>query len=362
VSVVPTAGVVSFARGVPSSDLLPTAALAAAAAAVPRDALNYGPPAGYEPLRELLGERYGVPPTRVLLTPGSMIGLNLLFAELGGPIALESPTYDRALTAARAVGAELLSVPRTHDGPDIASLAAACDRARVLYVLPTFHNPTGTTMSPAARHALAHLAAERGLPVVEDDPYGALRFEGASTPTLFGVLHELGAGELAVRVGSFSKSVAPGLRVGYAIVPEPLAVRLERRALDLYVSPPILPQAQLLAFLLGGGLEPHLTALRTELRRRRDALLAGLEEAIPDATVTRPEGGYFAWAELPPALDAEALLAAAATRGVTFVPGRSFDPEQADTRHARFAFSHASPDEIAEGCRRLADAVACSAA
>jgi 2-aminoadipate transaminase len=359
-TVVPAAGVVSFARGVPAGDLLPAEALAEAAAdAVRRDgrvALNYGPPAGYAPLRELLGERYGVAPSRVLLTPGSMIVLNLLFGELGGPIALESPTYDRALTAARAAGAEIVAVRRGPQGIDLDALGAVAPRARLLYVLPTFHNPTGTTLTAVERNELARLAVEHELLVVEDDPYGALRFEGDAPPTVFRVMHDLGAGDLAVRVGSFSKSVAPGLRVGYAIVPEQLAPRLERRALDLYVSPPLLPQAQLHSFLLDGRLEPHLDSLRAELRRRRDALLAGLADALPDATVTRPQGGYFAWAELPPALDAEPLLHAASAHGVTFVPGRSFDPDGLDTRHARFAFSFASPAEIADGCRRLADA------
>jgi DNA-binding transcriptional MocR family regulator len=301
-------------------------------------------------LRELLGERYGVAPTRVLVTPGSMVALNLLFAELGGPAVVESPTYDRALTAARAAGLEIVAADRG----DVDAVAAAAGRARLLYVLPTFHNPTGTTLELEQREALAELAIEHELLVVEDDPYGALRFEGESPPTLFRLLHDRDAGELAVRVGSFSKSVAPGLRVGYAIVPEQLAGRLERRALDLYVSPPLFAQAQVLAFLEGPHLPAHLETLRTALRQRRDALLVGLAEAVPGASITRPEGGYFAWAELP--FDAEALLTAAVERGVTFAPGRSFDPAGTDTRHARFAFSHATPAQIADGCERLADA------
>ena len=353
VSVLPDTGVVSFARGVPAGDLLPVEALAEAAVeAVRRDgrvASNYGPPGGYGPLRELIAERYGVAPSRVLLTPGSLIALNLLFAECSGPIAVESPTYDRALTAA---GGGILAVGRG----DLGGLAMIADRARLFYVLPTFHNPTGTTLDAGQRRELAHLAIEHELLVVEDDPYGALRFEGESPPTLFGLLNEAGADELAVRVGSFSKSVAPGLRIGYTIAPEHVAARLERRALDLYVSPPLFAQAQLLAFLEGPHVESHLETLRAELRRRRDALLEGLRHALPGATVTRPEGGYFAWAELP--LDAESLLGAATERGVTFVPGRSFDPHGTDTRHARFAFSHASVEEIAAGCERLADAAA----
>jgi DNA-binding transcriptional MocR family regulator len=352
VSVVPAAGVVSFARGVPAGELLPLDGLAEAALeAVRRDgriALNYGPPAGYAPLRELLAERYGVTPSQVLVTPGSMIVLHLLFAALGGPIALESPTYDRALTAA---GSDVVAFRRG----DFDELAAVAGRARLVYILPTFHNPTGTTLAAAERRELVRLAIHHELLVVEDDPYGALRFEGESPPTLFRLLHDAGAAELAVRVGSFSKSVAPGLRVGYTIVPEHLAARLERRALDLYVSPPLFAQAQLLAFLEGPHLAPHLERLRVELRRRRDALLAGLAGALPDATVARPEGGYFAWARLP--VDAEALLDAAAQRGVTFVPGRSFDPAGNDARHARFAFSHPAPEQISEGCARLGEAM-----
>ncbi len=341
--VVPAAGTISLARGVPSPDLLPLAELEhCAAAAIRRDgrvALNYGGPGGYGPLREWLAERHGVRPAQVLATPGSMLGLSMLIAELvepGTPVGVDATTYDRALRSLRAAGARL--VPPS-------------EPARVRYVQPTFHNPSGETLGFDARVALAEAAIRDGTVLIEDEPYGLLRFEGEPLPTVSELLRERGAGELAVYSSSFSKSVAPGLRVGYLVVPETLVARLEARILATYVSPPVLAQAQLHAFLDRGLLEPHLARVTAGLRERRDALVEALAEHVPGATWTTPAGGYFLWAELP--VDAAALLERARAEGVAFEPGAGFAAFGGAERAARLAFSWESPGALREGVRRL---------
>jgi 2-aminoadipate transaminase len=342
-TVVPARGVISLARGIPSPDLLPLAELQhCAGEAIARDgrvALNYGPPGGYAPLREWLAERHGVEPAQVLVTPGSMLGLTMLFAETVEPgtrVVVEPRTYDRALTALRARGAELVVEPRG---------------GSARYLLPTFHNPTGETLTLEQRRELVEAAVADGALVVEDDAYGLLRFEGEAQPTLHRLLQDAGAHELAVYSSSFSKSVAPGLRVGYLVLPRALAERVERRALATYVSPPLLPQAQLFEFLSQGLLEPHLARLAVGLRERRDTLADGLAAELPDARWTLPEGGYFMWVDLP--VPSEELLVAAREVGVAFEPGSGFSATGGERFGARLAFSFASPDEIREAVVRL---------
>jgi DNA-binding transcriptional MocR family regulator len=361
-SVLPAAGVVSLARGVPGPELLPLAELEQCAGeAIRRDgrvALNYGAPGGYAPLREHLAAIHGVEPRRVVLTPGSMIALNLLIDLLAGDRAVlaEEPTYDRALVALRRRGA-FETVRRGPDGLDLHALDGHAQRtASTFYVLPTFHNPTGWTLTLDERRALVDLAVERGLLLVEDDPYGLLRFEGDPLPTLHELLRERDADELCVYVSSFSKSVAPGLRVGYVIVPDSLVERLERLALDTYVSPPLFPQAHLYEFIRQGLMEPHLARLRLALRERRDALVAGLKGA--PVTTTHPEGGYFLWIELPTGVTAAAALEEAEREGVSFVPGTSFEVTSRARATARLSFSFPSPQEITAATARLATALA----
>jgi DNA-binding transcriptional MocR family regulator len=342
VSVLPPDGTISLARGIPSPELLPVDELeTCAAAAIARDgriALNYGPPGGYAPLRAWVAARHGVEPSQVLLTPGSMLALTLLIAETVRPgtrVGVESPTYDRTLKALRTAGAELVV-----DGP-----------AEVRYVLPTFHNPTGRTLTAAERVAVVDEAIAQRTLLIEDDPYGLLRFEGEQLPSLHRLLHERGAGELAVHCSSFSKSVAPGLRVGYLVLPPALAARVEARALATYVSPPLLPQAQLFEFLDRGLLESHLARATGQLRERRDALADALAEHLPGAEWTVPEGGYFLWAKLP--VPSAELLAGAQAAGVTFELGSSFSPDGREERAARLAFSFETPERIREAVARL---------
>jgi 2-aminoadipate transaminase len=364
VSVLPATGTISFARGIPSPDMFPVEALAQSARrAVENDgrvALNYGPPAGFGPLREWLGARHGVAPKRVIVTPGSLIGLNFVVSHAfrdGGTAIVEAPTYDRILHALAAIEADVATVDNTAGGLDLdhlRELAAGNPKPKLFYVLPTFHNPTGRTLTLEQRQELVAIAVEHDLLVIEDDPYGLLRIDGAREPYVHELLRDAGGDHLAVFASSFSKSVAPGLRVGYLIVPEALVAQLEALAMRTYVSPPLLPQAQLLDFLASGAFEPHLEFLASFLRPRRDALLECLEADLSGlAQWTRPDGGYFLWLDLPSDMDAGELNDAAKAVGVSFVPGAAFFRRERGRNTARLSFSFPSVDEIQEGARRL---------
>ena len=368
-SVVPASGVISFSRGVPPPDVFPAKELAECArAVVARDAatvLNYGPAAGYGPLREWIAERHGVPARHVLVTPGSLLGLGLLARVLladGGRAIVEAPTYDRMLRILRAAGAEIETVPRGREGLDLDALEARLRRGRaprLLYAMPTFHNPTGLTLATAERRRLLDLAREHEVTVLEDDPYGLVRFEGEAPPTLLELSRaDAPDGDWAVFSSSFSKTVAPGLRVGYQVLPERLAAAVEQLAADTYVSPPILPQAELFEFVSRGLFTPNLERVRAILGTRHDAMVGALAAELPaGASWTHPGGGYFLWLDLPPSVDTRQLLVHALENGVSFVPGGDFYAEDGGESAARLAFSFPSPEEIREGVRRLGSLV-----
>jgi 2-aminoadipate transaminase len=364
-SVLPEANVISFGRGVPSPDMFPLAQFAESARRAVenhgRIALNYGPPAGFGPLRDWLGERHGVAPGRVLVLPGSLIGLNFVIGHLvraGGRVVVEAPTYDRMLHALAAVAGDVVTVDRDDDGLDLdrlRELAAGSPRPKLLYVLPTFHNPTGRTLTLEQRQGLVELALEHELLVFEDDPYGLLRVEGEALPYVHELLRARGGNDLVVFSSSFSKTVAPGIRVGYLVLPEGLVAPIEALITRTYVSPPLMPQAQLYDFLAAGHFEPHLKFLRSFLRPRRDALLEVLAAEMPQGTAwTRPDGGYFLWLELPEAVDAGELSERAGAAGVAFIPGAGFFHGERGRSTARLSFSYPSVDEIRVGAHRLA--------
>jgi DNA-binding transcriptional MocR family regulator len=280
----------------------------------------------------------------------------------GGPrrVAVEAPTYDRPLKILAGLGAEIVAVPQDDEGLELDALERALqdgDQPAFLYTIPTFQNPSGRTLAAARRRRLVELAAAHDLLVFEDDPYGLVRFEGVPPPTLF----ELDGGERVAYSSSFSKTVAPGVRVGYLILPEPLAGAIEALAVSTYISPGFLSQATVWEFVRRGNFEPNLERVRELLRQRRDAMLAALErEFPPEARWSRPEGGYFIWLDLP--LEAADLLEQATERGVTFVKGADFFvPGGGGERSARLAYSFVSPAEIDEGITRLAELVPAAA-
>jgi 2-aminoadipate transaminase len=354
---------ISLARGIPAPECIPVEELAECArAAILNDgatALSYGPSGGYAPLRGWIAERHDVDPARVVVTNGSLQGFVFLAELLGGGgarVLVEAPTYDRPLKILDSLGAEVVAVPQNDEGIDLDALAEALrsgERPAFLYVIPTFQNPSGRTLGAEGRSRLVELAAEHDLLVLEDDPYGLVRFEGVAPPTL----HELDGGERVVYSSSFSKIVAPGVRVGYLVLPEPLAVRVEALATSTYISPALLSQATVYEFLRRGSLERNLQLVCSLLKARRDALLGALDEHLEGtgARWNRPEGGYFLWLDLPDAIDANSLLAGAERVGVTFVPGPDFFPRGGGGRSAaRLAFSFASPAQLADAVVRLA--------
>jgi len=346
---------ISFARGIPAPECLPVEELAGCAqAALERDGatvLSYGSSAGYAPLRDWIAERHGVDPARVLVTNGSLQGMVFLAERFAGErVLVEAPTYDRPLKILAAHGVETTPIAMDDEGLDLDALAQVLEsggKPAFLYTIPTFQNPSGRTLSAERRHRLAEIAREHELLVLEDDPYGLVRFDGEAPPTLF----ELEGGARVAYSSSFSKTIAPGLRVGYFVLPQALERQLEALATSTYITPVLLGQATVFEFLRRGNFEPNLERVSTLLRARRDAMLEALARELPDARWSKPQGGYFVWLELPEGADAGALLERATAAGVTFVSGTDFGGAP---NTARLAFSFVSPDEIREGVRRLA--------
>jgi len=318
--------------------------------------LSYGSTLGYEPLREWIADRHGVDPERVVVTNGSLQAFHFVLDCLGknGRVLVERPTYDRPRGILAAAGIAFDEVAVDRDGLDVDELERVHSdgvETAFLYTIPTFQNPAGVTLSTERRRRLAELARSWKLAVLEDDPYGLVRFEGEAPPTLF----ELEGGENVMYSSSFSKTIAPGLRVGYAIVPAALNAELEALAASTYITPALLSQATVYEFLRQGLFEENLERVRDLLRARRDAMLEALERDLTGhAEWNRPEGGYFLWLDLPEGIDAAELLVRATAAGVTFVPGADFG---GPANSARLAFSFVSPAEIDEGIRLLAKLV-----
>jgi DNA-binding transcriptional MocR family regulator len=353
--------VISFARGVPSPDLLPVAELRAAAGrALDRDpagALAYGDAAGYGPLRGWIAERYDVPAARVLLANGSLQGLAFVAEHLfaaGGSALVEAPTYDRAILILKRFGARVEGLALEPDGIDVDALERRCREGRpphLLYLIPNFQNPGGITTSAAKRERIVALAAEHGFLVYEDDPYGELRFEGDHEPRLL----DLDRAERVIYSTSFTKTVAPGVRTGALILPEALHGTVRKLALDTYIGPSALAQATVYEYCAAGCFDPGVARMRAALGERRDALVAALDRHLGDrvAYVT-PAGGYFLWIQLPD-VDADALAGRAEAAGVPVVRGSTCFAAAGGEDALRLAFSAGQAGEMDHGVARLAE-------
>ncbi|MDQ5852126.1 MAG: PLP-dependent aminotransferase family protein [Chloroflexota bacterium] len=365
---------ISLAGGLPAPECFPTAALAAAAAHVlahtPTAALQYGPTEGYRPLRALLAEwmtALQVPVTdeEVLMTSGSQQALDLLgklLIDPGAPVAVEEPTYVGALQAWRPYRPRFITLPTDAAGLCVDALAdvlARGERPRFVYLVSSFQNPTGTTLTPARRHALLELAGRYRLPIIEDDPYGELYYDGARVPLLAAqdrALH--GRLRHVIYLSTFSKLLAPGLRVGWVVAPTPLLRRIvhAKQGMDLHTGS--LTQATIYEACRDGLLDRHVPALRATYRARRDALLGALQRQMPaEVQWTRPDGGMFVWLTLPGAIDATRLLAAALAQQVAFVPGAAFHALGGGHQTLRLNFSHTPPAQMETGIGRLAQAL-----
>jgi 2-aminoadipate transaminase len=353
---------ISLARGAPSLDIIAVEELKAAAQRAferdPGGAFAYGTSAGYPRLLEWLAKKHEVEPDRLLATNGSMQADAFLFQELVEPgdlVVVEAPSYDRTLLSLRKLGAELLPIPLEADGIDVDRLAnelQAGARPKLAHIIPTFHNPAGCTLSPEKRQRLLELAREYGFTIFEDDPYVELRFEGEHHPRML-ELEE--GGDTVIYASSFSKTVCPGIRVGYLVGSPELIGRIRKRATETYISPNMVAQAIVAEFCDSGAVHASIATVKEALRERRDATCAALERHLPDASFVRPEGGYFLWVDLPEGSDVAALARGAAERGVVFEQGTSFLLEGGE-RSLRLAYSAVPPDQIDEGIARVGEA------
>jgi DNA-binding transcriptional MocR family regulator len=352
---------ISFARGAPSLDIVDVEGLRKAAdlafKADPGGMTAYGTAIGYPPLREWIAERHQVTPEQVVVTNGSMQADAFLFdalVESGDSVIVERPTYDRTLLSLRNRGADVRMVELEPDGIDVAALErvlAAGARPRLAHIIPNFQNPAGYTLSGPKRERLLELARQHEFTIFEDDPYVALRFEGAPLPTML----SMDQGETVVYASSFSKTVCPGIRVGYLVGPAEVIARVVKIATTTYISPNMVAQAIVHQFCLSDALESSIETVRDALRERANTLCEALERELPEARFVKPTGGYFLWLDLPRGTDVGALLEAAAERGVQFVKGSDFVLDGADSS-LRLAYSGVTPEEIEEGVKRLAEA------
>ncbi|MEA2401063.1 MAG: 2-aminoadipate transaminase [Thermoleophilaceae bacterium] len=353
---------ISLSRGAPSLDIIAVDELRAAAQrALERDpggALAYGTSAGYPRLLEWLSKKHGVDPNRLLATNGSMQADAFLFQEMVSPgdvVVVEAPTYDRTLLSLTKLGAELLAIPLEADGIDVGALEAALQegaRPTLAHIIPNFQNPAGCTLAPEKRQRLLELAREYGFTIFEDDPYVALRFEGEQHPTML-ELDE--GGDSVVYASSFSKTVAPGVRVGYLVGAAELIAAIRKRATETYISPNMLAQAIVAEFCDSGALDRSIVTVKTALRERRDATCTALDRHLPDARYVTPEGGYFLWVDLPEGTDVAELARRSAERGVVFELGSAFMIEGGDNS-LRLAYSGVPPEQIEEAVARIAEA------
>jgi 2-aminoadipate transaminase len=370
--------VISFAGGLPAPELFPIQRFQEACQRVLAEkgcsALQYGTTEGYTPLREMIAHnmaRYGIVAgvENVLITSGSQQALDLigkLLVNPGDRLLVEAPTYLGALQAFDVYGAEYVSVPIDDDGLQTERLEEALRSGpKFMYILPNFQNPGGVTLSEGRRHELVLLAERYGIPIIEDDPYGQLRYEGEHLPPLIVVDRENLRCDDGYRLGNviylstFSKTLAPGLRLGWIVAPPEVITKLMqlKQGADLHTS----TFAQFVAYEVArdGFLDEHVRTIRQVYRQRRDAMLSALKEFFPpEVTWTHPAGGLFLWVNLPEGMECQALFEVALRENVAFVPGDCFYAGGNEgRRHMRLNFSNAPPEQIREGIRRLSAAV-----
>ena len=323
----------------------------------PKGAFMYGTSKGYGPLVEWLAAKHELSEDQVVATNGSMQADMFLFGNLvgkGDQVVIEAPTYDRTLLALQKLGAELIPIELESDGIDVDALAKAIEggaKPKLAHVIPNFHNPAGCTLSRDKRERLIELAREHDFVIFEDDPYVELRFEGEDEPTML----SLDDSDRVVYASSFSKTVCPGIRVGYLAGPKDLIGEIRKEATETYISPSMVSQSIVAEFCTSGAIDASIETVKKALRERRDATCKALEGELPDARFERPQGGYFLWVDLPDRSDVAKLADSAKERGVEFVKGTDFFVDGGDSS-MRLAYSAVTPEEIEQGIARVGEA------
>ena len=356
-------GIISFAGGLPSPKTFPIDAFAAACVTVlstdGEGALQYAASEGYAPLREWVAKSlpWDVDPAQVLITTGSQQALDLIAKVLidkDSKVLIETPTYLGALQAFTPMEPQFVSIASDAEGVDLADLQVKAKDARFLYVLPNFQNPTGSSMSEARRADLSSTAAQIGLPIVEDNPYGDLWFN-VPPPLPLTARNPDGC----IYMGSFSKTLAPGLRLGFLVAPKALYPKLlqAKQAADLHT--PSFNQRMVAEVLKDNFLERHVPTIRALYKSQRDAMLAALDTHLANSGVTwnKPDGGMFLWLKLPKGMNASELLPKAVERNVAFVPGSAFYADAPQLNTLRLSFVTASVEQIHTGIAALADVI-----
>ncbi|GAB7041209.1 MULTISPECIES: aminotransferase-like domain-containing protein [Catenuloplanes] len=353
---------ISFARGAPSLDIVDIEGLKAAAVrafdADPAGITAYGTSVGYVPLRAWIAEKHGVTPEQVLITNGSLQADAFLFDHLvkaGDAVVVERPTYDRTLLNLQNLGGKVHQVTLDADGIDTAELRTLLEsgvRPTLAHIIPNYQNPAGVTLSLERRRELLALAKEFGFTIFEDDPYADIRFRGEALPSMLSMDTE----GVVVHASSFTKTVCPGVRVGYLVGPAKLIGDIAKRATNLYISPGMVSEAIVHQFCVSGDIDRSIATVSAALGERARVLAESLRAHIPGVRFTEPDGGYFLWIDLPDDVYVDKLLPAAAERGVAVVKGTDFLLEGGE-HSLRLAFSAVTVDQIDEGVRRLAAAI-----
>lgn len=356
---------ISFARGAPSIDIIDVAGLKAAASrafdADPVGITAYGTSVGYGPLRKWIADKHGVAPEQVLVTNGSLQADAFLFDHLlkpGDAVVVEKPTYDRTLLGLRNLGAELHQVSLDEDGLNVDELRALLEsgvRPKLAHIIPNYQNPAGVTLSLAKRRALLELANQYGFTIFEDDPYADIRFRGEALPSMLSMDVAAGGG-VVVHASSFTKTVCPGVRVGYLVGPVETIAAIARTATNLYISPGQVSEAIVYQFCASGDIDRSIRTVCDALGERARVLAESLREHIPGVRFTEPDGGYFLWIDLPEEVEVDLVVPEAAARGVAVVKGSDFLLEGGN-HSLRLAYSAVTVDQIDEGVRRLAEAI-----
>jgi 2-aminoadipate transaminase len=357
---------IKLTRGVPPPESFPTAQLSECATAVLAEqsdtVLQYGKPRGHPGLRAIIAQDTGADEARIIIGQGSLQLQDLcarMMIRPGDVAYVEQPSYDRTLTILRRAGAQVVGFPLEEDGPDVGTIEARLkggERPVLFYIIPDFQNPSGSVLPSPKRRRIAELAQEYGFWIIEDIPYRRLRYRGEDLPTLF----EL-APERVIQMSSYSKLICPGLRVGYAVVPEPLASDLAKMAEETYISASYLTQAIAAEFIGRGWLEPQISRLKALYRPRLDAMLGALEAHMADGgTWSKPDGGFFISMTLNTNVNADDLLRKAREANLLLTDGRGFFTDNADgsgDRFIRLPFCALTPEEIEAGVIRLTEVV-----